>query len=99
MTQIKKRSLCFILLAFIFSGFLFQCSDDAEADPQPEPDEDTDSRGDEQAAVKAIACSTCTYVIPANTGTIDGKALGIKPGDVICLNAASKYGSLTFKNI
>jgi hypothetical protein len=49
--------------------------------------------------VSARACSTCTFVIAATQTTIDGAILGVKPGDVICLNAATKYSTLIFKNI
>lgn len=38
-------------------------------------------------------CKTCTYVVPEGTDLVDGKALGFEPGNVICLNAAFKYGS------
>jgi hypothetical protein len=31
--------------------------------------------------------------------TVDGLLLGLKPGAVICLSAASKYGAITFKNL
>jgi hypothetical protein len=44
-------------------------------------------------------CFTCTYVVPERTHVIDGLVLGIKPGDVICLNAATAYKNLLFKNI
>jgi hypothetical protein len=45
-------------------------------------------------------CKTCTFVIAEGTELVDGKALGVKAGDVICLNAAFKYGSnLEFINI
>jgi hypothetical protein len=49
--------------------------------------------------VSARACSTCTFVIAATQTTIDGAVLKVKPGDVICLNAATKYSTLIFKNI
>jgi hypothetical protein len=49
--------------------------------------------------VQTKACSTCTFVITATQSTIDGAVLGVKPGDVICLNAATKYNTLIFKNI
>lgn len=45
------------------------------------------------------ACNTCTYVIPANTYSIDGAKLGLKPGAVICLNSATTYKNLFFTNI
>jgi hypothetical protein len=46
-----------------------------------------------------VECSTCTYVVPANATTVDGAALGLKPGSVICLDAALKYGNLEFVNL
>jgi hypothetical protein len=46
-----------------------------------------------------VACSTCTYVVADNIETIDGKELGLAPGSVICLDAAKKYGNLTFVNV
>lgn len=45
------------------------------------------------------ACSTCTYVVPANTYNIDGTKLGLKPGAVICLNSLTKYKNLFFSNL
>jgi len=46
-------------------------------------------------------CSTCKYIVPTNQYNIDGAALGIKPGDVICLDASKIYGAqpLHFINI
>lgn len=46
-----------------------------------------------------VDCSTCTYVVVASQETIDGKELDLKPGSVICLDAAVKYGNLTFTNL
>jgi hypothetical protein len=46
-----------------------------------------------------VECSTCTYVVAENLETIDGKELGLAPGSVICLDAAKKYGNLTFVNV
>jgi hypothetical protein len=45
------------------------------------------------------ACSSCTYVVPANTYNIDGTKLGLKPGAVICLNSATVYKNLFFSNL
>jgi hypothetical protein len=44
-------------------------------------------------------CSACTYVVPAKTGLVDGKVLGLKPGSVIGLDANIAYASIYFKNI
>lgn len=46
-----------------------------------------------------VTCSTCTYVVAEDLEVIDGKELGLAPGSVICLDAAKKYGNLTFVNI
>ena len=55
--------------------------------------------GENTDFVGAVDCSTCTVIIDAKTKVIDGNELGIKPGDVICLDAAVKYGSIDFVNI
>lgn len=47
----------------------------------------------------AAADCHCAYVVPADSSVVDGNVLGLKPGDVVCLNSAFSYGSLTFKNI
>ncbi len=47
----------------------------------------------------AIACETCTYVVPSNKVVIDGNELSIKAGDVICLSSANTYKNLDFRNI
>lgn len=44
-------------------------------------------------------CASCTYVVPAGASIVDGAVLGLKPGDVIGLDARVRYGSLHFKNI
>lgn len=46
-----------------------------------------------------LDCATCTYVVPANAKLVDGEVLGLKPGSVICLDAALKYGNLDFVNL
>lgn len=44
-------------------------------------------------------CSTCTYIIAEDSNVVDAKALGIKPGDVVCLNSLYNYGDLELINI
>jgi hypothetical protein len=39
------------------------------------------------------SCSTCTYVVPENVNVVDGAVLGLKPGAVICFNAARMYST------
>ena len=44
-------------------------------------------------------CSSCTYVVPANTTLVDGLQLGLQPGSVIGLSSTIAYGKLLFRNI
>ena len=44
-------------------------------------------------------CKKCAYIVPANATVVDGKALGIKPGEAICLDEAIKYGHLQLINL
>lgn len=46
-----------------------------------------------------IDCSTCTFVVAAETKLIDGVVMKIKPGSVICLDKALKYNLLEFENL
>jgi hypothetical protein len=44
-------------------------------------------------------CKTCTYIVSGEEQIIDGKILGFKPGNIICLNKGVKYGNLEFVNV
>ena len=44
-------------------------------------------------------CKTCTYVVPADAATVDGKELNLKAGSVICLDKALQYGDVEFVNL
>jgi len=44
-------------------------------------------------------CKTCTYVVPDDVTIVDGDALKLKPGAIVCLDAARKYGDLEFVNL
>jgi hypothetical protein len=46
-----------------------------------------------------VDCKTCTFVVSDKLETVDGKSLGLKPGSVICLDAALKYGHVSFENL
>jgi hypothetical protein len=54
--------------------------------------------GSNTAYATLTDCKTCTYIVAANEELIDGKALGFKPGNIICLNKGVKYGNLEFVN-
>lgn len=49
--------------------------------------------------VSDVDCATCTFVVAPGTAQVDGKALGIKPGAVICLQTGAKYPSMEFVNL
>ncbi|MGB3851824.1 MAG: hypothetical protein WA958_17785, partial [Tunicatimonas sp.] len=49
--------------------------------------------------VVSLADCGCDYVVPSGKHEIDGKALGIGAGDVVCLQAGTAYGNLKFLNI
>lgn len=101
-----ENSFCNTLarvFAAVFFVFIFsQCSDE-EISPEIVPITSGTERESEQeiAAPPAgpLSCSSCTYIVPKDAKTVNGKKLGIKPGDVICLNAASAYGLITFEEI
>ena len=81
----------------ILSLFL-RCSDDqwlADSTKSTTNNLATDASG----ALNLNDCSGCTYVVPPDAKIIDGVVLGIKPGDVIGLDAKVSYGSLFFRNI
>jgi hypothetical protein len=85
------------LVCFTFS----QCSDDkffaseSEAVPYEAPLELTT-----YSKASPASCSSCKYVIPANVNIIDAVALGLKPGDIVCLNASTTYTTpLKFINV
>lgn len=46
-----------------------------------------------------VTCSACTYIVDPKETTVDGNALGFKPGSVICLRKALKYSSVDFVNM
>jgi hypothetical protein len=50
-------------------------------------------------STEPVDCKTCKYIVASNETIVDGALLGIKPGDIICLDAAKKYSSVEFTNI
>jgi hypothetical protein len=88
----------FALMCALFS----RCSNDnffnteTETAPYPAPVELTTT-----SKASPASCSTCTFVVPNNMNIIDGAALGLKPGAVICLDAARTYSTtpLRFMNL
>ncbi len=46
-----------------------------------------------------VDCKTCTFVVAKDASVVDGAALGLKAGSVICLESGVSYGDLTFVNL
>ncbi len=49
--------------------------------------------------VVSLADCGCDYVVKSGQHKIDGKVLGIGPGDVVCLKGGTYSGSIRFDNI
>lgn len=77
----------------ILTSFLFSC-DLQVTDVQPQITNEVKT-----FSTTIEDCLSCSYVVPDRTHVIDGTVLGLKPGAVICLNAAISYKNLLFKNI
>ncbi|HYG01391.1 MAG TPA: right-handed parallel beta-helix repeat-containing protein [Chryseosolibacter sp.] len=93
----KKRGLKSVLTLLACSALAFNCADEEEIIPnEPLVDHEISA-----TAISPSSCAECTYVVPSNTKTqvVDGQKLGLKPGDVICLSAANKYGNILFRNL
>jgi hypothetical protein len=96
-----KSGLRIASIAFTFS-FLFSNCAEEEIALSPGSNTITQVTQEPTATTMAVAttvCSTCTYVVPSNTYKVDGNALGLKPGAVICLSSANKYANIVFVNI
>lgn len=93
---VKPSHLKLSIIVVLFLFILASCSEDEIAKQEM----GADSVKVNSSSTTPIACSTCKYVIPATATLVDGAVLGIRPGDVICFSAATKYtNSITFKNI
>jgi hypothetical protein len=88
----RNRTITFLcrLCAIVALSVLLQCSDD-ELLQEPGTDPAT-------SAAEAASCG-CTYTVPEKTHVVDGQALALKPGSVICLKAGTVYANLLFRNI
>lgn len=96
----KANAFSRTLQSTIIVCLLMQCSDEEVI-----PLQDDEIRADSAATAphaappKADDCSECAYIVPADTKVIDGKNLGLAPGDTIGLDARITYGTLEFKNV
>ncbi len=86
----NQFSLLKALFAFIAAIVFVSCQDEAIIAPIVQDDVTT--------STQSTSCG-CTYTVPATANLVDAKALNIKPGAVICLNASYKYKNIHFKNL
>lgn len=108
MNLISMKKILFAAFAvFVFS----QCSEEEVVPAAPSAPESEAVALPEQATgsvtisgiytvYEAIEdCSTCTFVVPVDQAVVDGKELNLKPGAIICLDKAIKYGDIDFVNL
>lgn len=81
---VSLAAACFLLL------FHTSCMNDLELEPAPTAASKTTSLSG------SSGCSSCDYYV--SSYITDGKALGIKPGDVICIKGGN-YDRMIFRNI
>lgn len=84
-------------LSFILVGLFFQCSEEELLLTSSDTISATSADGTTSTATTGD-CG-CTYTVPVTAYRIDAKALGLKPGAVICLKAGVAYKQLVFKNV
>jgi len=97
MFTISRPALFLFVLSILL---LASCSEENEAEILEVPvsiTQETSAAPPPQDA--ATSCSSCTFIIPPGTRSLDGDVMGLKPGDVICFDAASKYAGITFNHI
>src|SRR5687768_9490892 len=97
MTLIKKAFIVVAkVCAFVTMFTLIQCSEDELLLTSTTQTSSTTATAG--TTTNLTACG-CTYTVPSNTYLVDGKALALKPGAVICLKAGNTYKNIVFRNI
>mgnify|MGYP002336189906 CR=1 FL=1 len=91
-------SLAMVAGCLLLTLTMFQCSDHEILNSPVDNDVDLSAQS---TTVSPSSCAECTYVIPSSSGTqvVDGIALNLQPGSVICLSALNNYVNIVFKNI
>jgi hypothetical protein len=89
------RLLKSVITAVCLSFMFVQCADEEILETPVVQDQTI------TAAATTTADCGCSYTVPpsTNTITVDGAALGIKPGGVICLKGGATYKNIVFKNM
>ncbi|MFZ6013621.1 MAG: hypothetical protein ACOYXT_25000 [Bacteroidota bacterium] len=103
-----------LVIASLVALSLMQCTDDELAKPENQTavPAEANSTSDESADVASItlagihtvvsdstACSSCTFIVPADARVIDGNEFEFQPGSVICITRENKHQKIEFVNI
>src|SRR5687767_14851300 len=97
MILIKKTLIVVAkVCAFVTMFTLMQCSEDELLTSSTTVSSTTTVAAG--TTTSSVDCG-CTYTVPSNTYLVDGKALALKPGAVICLKAGNTYKNIVFRNI
>jgi hypothetical protein len=90
----NAKAVCFALLVVL----LFQCTDESLEPKTGFTDSNITATS---TTVSPASCAECTYIVPSSTNTVvvDGLALKLQPGSVICLSALNNYVSILFRNL
>jgi hypothetical protein len=106
-------SLRKVLFAAAAVCLLTQCTQEDELVGPVTSDEEISVEGNMETNISSITitglnttmseenldCTTCTYVVAKNAEIVDGAALGLKAGSVICLDKALQYENVEFVNL
>ncbi|HYG18875.1 MAG TPA: right-handed parallel beta-helix repeat-containing protein [Ohtaekwangia sp.] len=84
--------------AVFLIALLSQCSEDEQMLATEKSISDSITATADASPTAVASCETCTYIVPSNTYRIDGAALGLKPGAVVCLKAGNQYKTILFVN-
>ena len=97
--RLNHKTLSSVTKAFTFIllGLFFQCSEEDLLLTNSETV--SGATADGSASLATTGDCGCTYTVPATAYRIDAKALGLKPGAVICLKAGVAYKNIVFKNV
>jgi hypothetical protein len=107
MLPILGKGILPVIAFFVFT----QCSEELKIETEPAAKVETVSNDAKESdfsltidGVHTVlssfhACKKCDYIVPEDVTVVDGKALGIKPGQAICLDADFKYGSVKLINL
>lgn len=109
-TRVAAKTLA---VAFTIFG-LTQCTDQDNIAPMSKASEQTETTASNTSEEPALSltidgvntvlssttdCKSCAYFVPEDATEVDGKALGIKPGEAICFKSDALYGNVRLINL